>query len=109
MTRYVAFKSYKFNSSPFQHYKLLSDRLQDLGSYFGALPVHNGRLDLINSIFCAPLHVDFRAIILPIQICILIMIEFPDFIKPRLVEMIFFGMYKMIEHPLVVSQGLMIS
>ncbi|XP_055997018.1 uncharacterized protein LOC125646993 isoform X2 [Ostrea edulis] len=24
-----------------KHYKMLSDRLQDLGSYFGALPVHN--------------------------------------------------------------------
>lgn len=27
----------------FQHYKLLSDRLQDLGSHFGALPVHGGK------------------------------------------------------------------
>lgn len=27
----------------FQHYKLLSDRLQELGSHFGALPVHGGK------------------------------------------------------------------
>lgn len=31
----------------FQHYKLLSDRLQDLGSHFGALPVHGGKYYLI--------------------------------------------------------------
>ena len=35
--------------SLFQHYKILEKRLRELGSHFGALPVHNGKL---NQILC---------------------------------------------------------